>query len=81
LDLAEIAITSQARLVQGPGPAGAYRLDDVEAVAVEPRPAEGKKCQRCWKVLPDVDRDPHYLGLDPRCADAVAAAKRKGGEC
>ncbi|MEK7819956.1 MAG: zinc finger domain-containing protein, partial [Pseudomonadota bacterium] len=35
--------------------------------------AEGEKCERCWKVLPDVGRDARYPGICPRCTDAVAA--------
>jgi len=72
LDLAEIVITSQATLIEGPAPGGAFQLDDVHAVAVVPKLAEGKKCQRCWKILPDVASDGRYVDLEPRCADAVA---------
>src|SRR5262249_45176663 len=37
VDLAEVAITSAATLVQGDGPPDAFRLDDVKGVAVEVR--------------------------------------------
>ena len=72
LDLAEIVITSQATLIEGPAPGGAFQLDGVDAVAVVPKLAEGKKCQRCWKILPDVAGEGPYVDLEPRCADAVA---------
>ena len=72
LDLAEISITSQAELVEGPAPADAFMLEDVESVAVVPKLAQGKKCQRSWKILPDVGRDPRFPNLSPRDADAVA---------
>jgi isoleucyl-tRNA synthetase len=72
LDLAEIVITSQATLIEGPAPGGAFQLDGVDAVAVMPKLAEGKKCQRCWKILPDVAGEGPYVDLEPRCADAVA---------
>ncbi len=72
LDLAEIVITSQATLVEGPPPAGAFSLEDVAGVAVVPARAEGSKCQRSWKILPDVGADPRYPDLSPRDADAVA---------
>ncbi|MBF0094698.1 MAG: hypothetical protein HQL34_09150, partial [Alphaproteobacteria bacterium] len=69
---AEIGITSGVTVVRGGGPDGAFTLPDVPDVAVTPRLAEGEKCQRCWKTLPDVGR--HGLpGLCGRCADAVAA--------
>ena len=72
LDLAEIAITSQASLVDGPAPAGAFMLDDVNDIAVVSALAEGTKCQRSWKVSKDVGADPRYPELSPRDADAVA---------
>ncbi|MBF0130665.1 MAG: class I tRNA ligase family protein, partial [Alphaproteobacteria bacterium] len=71
IDLAEIGITSGVTVVRGEGPDGAFTLPDVPDVAVTPRLAEGEKCQRCWKTLPDVGS--HGLpGLCGRCADAVA---------
>ena len=41
VDLAEVCITSAATLVEGEGPADAFRLPDVPGVAVEPRLAAG----------------------------------------
>ena len=73
VDLAEIAITSAARLVEDAPPAGAFTLPDVAGVGVVSALAEGEKCERCWKVLPDVGRDARYPGICPRCTDAVAA--------
>ena len=72
LDAAEVFRTSQARLVAGEGPAGAFRLDEVKAVAVEPLRAEGRKCARSWRILPEVGSDPRYPDLSLRDADAVA---------
>ncbi|MEL6318973.1 MAG: class I tRNA ligase family protein, partial [Pseudomonadota bacterium] len=54
LDFAEICIASQLTLREGPGPEDAFRLGDVAGVAVSPAPAEGTKCARCWRVLPEV---------------------------
>ncbi len=71
VDLAEISITSQASLVEGEGPAEAYRFDDVPGVAVEARKAEGRKCARSWKILPEVGSDPDYPDLTPRDAEAM----------
>ena len=70
LDLAEIAITSAARLVAGEGPAEAFRLPDVAGIAVVPGLAEGSRCERCWKVLPEVGQ--RGKPLCRRCEDAVA---------
>ncbi len=72
LDPAEVFRTSQARLVPGEGPAGAFRLDEVAGVAVEPLRAQGRKCARSWRILPEVGSDPRYPDLSLRDADAVA---------
>jgi isoleucyl-tRNA synthetase len=70
LDLAEIAITSAVATELADPPDGAFVLSDVPGVGVVFRPAEGEKCQRCWKVLPEVGSHGHD-GLCARCADAV----------
>jgi isoleucyl-tRNA synthetase len=71
IDLAEIFITSGARLIEGEGPADAFRLDGVKGVAVVSRPAEGRRCARSWKISPEVGTDPDYPDLTPRDAEAV----------
>jgi isoleucyl-tRNA synthetase len=73
VDLATVCITSAITVERGEGPDDAYRLDEVPGVAVVPGLAEGGKCQRCWQVLPEVDRDPKAPETCPRCADAVHA--------
>jgi isoleucyl-tRNA synthetase len=82
IDLAEVAITSAATLVQGDGPPSAFRLDDVKGVAVEVRLAEGTKCARSWKILPSVGSDPAYPDVTPRDAQALREwdALRKAAE-
>ena len=50
VDLAELAITSAAVLVEGSVPEGAFTLSDVPGVGAVPGLAEGIKCARCWKV-------------------------------
>jgi isoleucyl-tRNA synthetase len=82
VDLAELCITSAATLVEGEGPAEAFRLDDVPGVAVEPRRAEGRKCARSWKISPAVGQDPQYPDVTPRDAKALREwdAMRKAAE-
>jgi isoleucyl-tRNA synthetase len=82
VDLAELCITSEATLVEGEGPPSAFRLDDVAAVAVEPRRAEGRKCARSWKISPAVGLDPQYPDVTPRDAQALREwdAMRKAAE-
>ncbi len=70
-DLAEICITSGVTLEVGDGPENAFRLPDIEGVAVVPRLADGEKCQRCWQVLSDVGSDPRLPDLCGRCAEVV----------
>jgi len=71
VDMAEVAITSAARVVEGEGPQSAFRLDEVRGVAVEPQPAVGRKCARSWKILPTVGSDPDYPDVSPRDAQAL----------
>jgi isoleucyl-tRNA synthetase len=71
VDMAEVAITSGVEIVRGEGPPAAFRLDDVAGVAVEFRPAQGRKCARSWKILPSVGADPDYREVSPRDAQAL----------
>jgi isoleucyl-tRNA synthetase len=71
IDLAEVSITSSATLVEGAGPADAFRLDDVKGVAVAVRLAEGTKCARSWKILTDIGADPAYPEVSSRDAKAL----------
>ena len=82
VDLSEICITSGATLVEGEGPADAFRLDETRGVAVEPKLATGKKCARSWKVLESVGSDPEFPDVSPRDAQALREweAMRKAAE-
>jgi isoleucyl-tRNA synthetase len=71
VDMAEVAITSGVEVRHGEGPADAFRLPDVAGVAVEFRPAQGRKCARSWKILPTVGSDPDYPDVSPRDARAL----------
>jgi isoleucyl-tRNA synthetase len=71
VDLAEICITSAATLVEGEGPAAAFRLPEVAGVAVVPELAQGRKCARSWKISPTVGTDPRYPDVTPRDAKAL----------
>ena len=54
-ELADLLIVSQVTVTVG------------ESLAAVVTPAEGEKCQRCWKVLPTVGGE----GLCPRCAQVI----------
>src|SRR5579864_465688 len=71
LDLTEICITSAGTLTTEAAPANAFRLPEVAGVAVTVGLAPGEKCQRCWRILPEVGVV--HPELCRRCADVVAA--------
>jgi len=75
VDLAEICITSAVEVSTDPAPETAFQLDDVPGVAVVPALAPGDKCERCWRVLPEVGTDPAVPGTCLRCAGVVAAMR------
>ena len=68
---ADICITSGVSVTTDPAPAEAFRLPDAPGVAVVFETADGDKCQRCWKILPDVGTHAHD-GVCGRCDEALA---------
>jgi isoleucyl-tRNA synthetase len=66
VDFADICITSGLVLTADPEPQEAFRLPEVPGVGVVFELAEGEKCQRCWKILPDVGTHAHP-GTCARC--------------
>ena len=72
MDWAELAIASHVSFVDPHSLAHnqeAFRLDDVPTALALVQKAEGEKCQRCWKVLPEVAE--HSDRLCGRCHEAV----------
>ncbi|MCB1360127.1 MAG: class I tRNA ligase family protein, partial [Rhodobacteraceae bacterium] len=67
---ATLCITSRLSLTTDPAPEAAFVAEDVPGVAVMFHHAEGEKCQRCWKILPDVGTHKHP-GTCRRCSDAL----------
>ncbi len=70
----EVAITSAFRVLTGILPEGAFMLPDVKDVAAMAAPAPGRKCARCWRVLPEVGRHKDHPDLCDRCDDAIEKA-------
>ncbi|MDP5085848.1 MAG: class I tRNA ligase family protein, partial [Yoonia sp.] len=66
----DLCITSGIFVSTDAAPTDAFRLDDVADVAVVFAQAAGEKCQRCWKILPDVGSHAH-AGVCGRCNDAL----------
>jgi isoleucyl-tRNA synthetase len=71
LDLAELCITSAAAVAAGAPPAGAFRLPDLPGIAVVVEPAEGRRCERCWRVLPEVGHVAGHADLCGRCTGVI----------
>ncbi len=74
VDWAEVCITSRVTIdelaahVRHPD---TFTLPEVPGIVVGFELASGAKCERCWKVLPDVGRHADHPTLCGRCADAV----------
>jgi isoleucyl-tRNA synthetase len=67
----DICITSDLSLTGDPMPAEAFRLPEIEGVGVVFEKADGEKCGRCWKVLPEVGKHSHS-GTCKRCDEALS---------
>ncbi|MEJ6393929.1 isoleucine--tRNA ligase [Gymnodinialimonas sp. 2305UL16-5] len=67
----DMTITSDIVLTDDPAPAEAFRLPEIAGIATVFEKAEGQKCQRCWKILPDVGTHRHE-GVCARCDSALS---------
>ena len=76
LALHDLCITSAAEFGHGRIPADGFTIEDVPGVTVVPGKAQGGKCERCWKVLPEIGTVAGHDDLCGRCADAVKASRR-----
>ncbi|MCY1126961.1 isoleucine--tRNA ligase [Frigidibacter sp. RF13] len=70
VDFAELCITSSIQVTADPAPEEAFRLAEAPGVGVVFELADGEKCQRCWRILPDVGSHAHE-GTCQRCNDAL----------
>ncbi|HJU18199.1 MAG TPA: isoleucine--tRNA ligase [Stellaceae bacterium] len=74
VDLAELCITSSGTVWVGPVPPDAFTLPESAEVGARIVPAAGTRCERCWRVLPEVGRVPGHDDLCRRCAEIVSGA-------
>lgn len=72
-DFADLCITSGIEVSDSAAPAEAFRLEDVAGIAVTPALADGAKCARCWKILPDVGSHTHLQTCE-RCNEVLGSA-------
>ncbi len=70
VNFADVCITSDIQLTNDPAPAEAFRMPEVDGISVVFEKADGGKCQRCWKILPDVGNHGHE-GTCGRCDSAL----------
>ena len=70
VNFADVCITSTISITGDPSPSDAFRMPEVDGVSVVFEKADGEKCQRCWKILPDVGTHTH-TGTCKRCNDAL----------
>ncbi|SHI58821.1 isoleucine--tRNA ligase [Wenxinia saemankumensis] len=66
----DLCITSGIEVTTDPAPPEAHRIEGASDIGVVFARAEGQKCQRCWKILPDVGTHPHP-GVCARCEAAL----------
>jgi isoleucyl-tRNA synthetase len=70
LDAAEVFITSSAHMVAALPPEDAHTDDDHPDMGVTIALADGDKCDRCWKILPELLHGDHHLC--GRCHDVIS---------
>jgi isoleucyl-tRNA synthetase len=71
VNLGELCITSAGTVMIGAPPVGAFTLPDLPGIGAMVRDAPGDKCDRCWRVLPEVGSDSAHPDLCRRCAAVV----------
>jgi isoleucyl-tRNA synthetase len=71
VDLAELCITSAGEVIAAPPPEAAFTLPDLPGIGIVVSDATGSKCERCWRVLPEVGSVAEHPDLCHRCADVV----------
>jgi isoleucyl-tRNA synthetase len=70
VEFEDICITSAVTLDTGLPPAEAFTMEGVPGIAVTFAKAQGQKCQRSWKILPDVGTH-DWPDVCQRCNDAL----------
>ena len=69
--LPELFIVSKVLLVPHP----------TDALSIDVAHADGSRCPRCWRWVPELIGDPDEQGLCPRCADAINLSPQPHSHC
>ncbi len=73
VDFAEVCITSDIAIeIDAVAPEHAFRLPDLQDVAVVIERAKGVKCARSWRYFDPTTADPEYPDVTPRDAQALS---------
>jgi isoleucyl-tRNA synthetase len=68
-----VALGPRAASARPAGLDPAAAADAVRPWTIDASPAQGEKCPRCWRVVPEVSSAADSLGLCGRCVDAMTA--------
>ncbi len=68
VNFAEIGITSAASVQEYKDNISGFTIENVKDVLIEVSKANGKKCNRCWKILLEVNNEKEICN---RCKDAI----------
>ena len=69
-----LCIVSQIAITPGTG--GDFQLPELPGYSVTVHLAEGEKCERCWRVLPEVGENPQAEPVCARCAAVIEGQER-----
>ena len=68
IPFADICITSSIKLSLKSAPETAFSMEEIKGIKIDFQLASGEKCQRCWKILPEVSLKNPVCG---RCNEAL----------
>tara|TARA_Y100000589_G_scaffold259196_1_gene248723 strand:- start:330 stop:3248 length:2919 start_codon:yes stop_codon:yes gene_type:complete len=73
IPFSDICITSSIKLSLDKAPKEAFSTEEVKGIKVDFQVASGEKCQRCWKILPEVTTSNPICG---RCDEALKSQNK-----
>ncbi|WP_462270676.1 isoleucine--tRNA ligase [Desulfobacter sp.] len=73
VDLNDIFIVSDARVVDSLDGGDIYQGKEIDDLAIKVSKASGEKCERCWRFDENLGTDPDHPTTCPRCTQALKA--------
>ena len=67
VDMAEVSITSSAKIITDQKNLSAFTIDEIKDIAVNVKKSSGSKCERCWKYESKINSK----GICNRCDEAL----------